>query len=282
MPDLEPTLHELADAYRIATEYWDWQGRHVSVTRDTIVAVLGALGVDASTPEAAAAALDEHHRRPWTQMLPAVSRRSRAPRRSGAGTHAARRSGRGLARAGDRRSAATTWCSWRTRPRRGRSTAGWSVRPAVEIPADLPLGYHTLHARSGEREATMPVIITPAWLGVPGPDGRPAGLGPGRPALQRAVPAVLGRRRPERPGGPRGLVGHRARRRLRPGQPAARRGAAGADGALALPADAAGASPTRSICASSEFPSTPPSTPSSGTRWTGCGAGSERSWPEQP
>ena len=41
MPDLDPTLHELADAYRIATEYWDWQGRHVSVTRDTIVAVLG-------------------------------------------------------------------------------------------------------------------------------------------------------------------------------------------------------------------------------------------------
>ena len=77
----------------------------------------------------------------------------------------------------------------------------------------------------------------PGLAGVPGPDGRAAGLGPGHPALQRAVPAVLGRRRPERPGGSRGLVGDRARRRLRPGQPAARRRAAGADGALALPAD---------------------------------------------
>ena len=45
-------------------------GRHTSVTPDTVVAVLAALEIDASTPEAAAAALATHHRFPWTQMLP--------------------------------------------------------------------------------------------------------------------------------------------------------------------------------------------------------------------
>ena len=58
MPQLDPSLHELADAYGIATEYWDWQGQHVEVARETVVAVLAALDVDASTSEAAASALE--------------------------------------------------------------------------------------------------------------------------------------------------------------------------------------------------------------------------------
>ena len=70
MTELDPTLYDLAEAFGVATEYWDWQGRHVSVARDTVVAVLAALDIDASTPEAAAAALASHHRYPWTQMLP--------------------------------------------------------------------------------------------------------------------------------------------------------------------------------------------------------------------
>ena len=68
--ELDPTLYDLAEAFGVATEYWDWQGRHTSVTPDTVVAVLAALEIDASTPEAAAAALATHHRFPWTQMLP--------------------------------------------------------------------------------------------------------------------------------------------------------------------------------------------------------------------
>ena len=70
MTELDPTLYDLAEAFGVATEYWDWQGRHISVDRATIVAVLAALDIDASTPEAAAAALANHHRYPWTQMLP--------------------------------------------------------------------------------------------------------------------------------------------------------------------------------------------------------------------
>jgi 4-alpha-glucanotransferase len=70
VPELEPSLRDLAGAYGIATEYWDWQGRHVEVARETVVAVLAALDVDAATPSAAPAALAEQQRRPWTRMLP--------------------------------------------------------------------------------------------------------------------------------------------------------------------------------------------------------------------
>src|SRR5262249_59149449 len=35
------------------------------------------------------------------------------------------------------------------------------------VPDDLPLGYHTLRARSGGEEAASTLIVTPAWLGVP-------------------------------------------------------------------------------------------------------------------
>ena len=49
--NLDPALKALADAYGIATDYWDWQGRHVVVAPATVRAVLAAQDVDASTPE---------------------------------------------------------------------------------------------------------------------------------------------------------------------------------------------------------------------------------------
>ena len=61
--DLYPALRQLADAYGIATEFWDWQGQHVDVPAETIVKVLAALDVDAATPEAAERAVAEHARR---------------------------------------------------------------------------------------------------------------------------------------------------------------------------------------------------------------------------
>ncbi len=69
-PPLDDNLAALASAYGIATEYWDWQGRHVTVGSDIVAAVLSALGVDAATPEAAASALERHEHEPWTRMLP--------------------------------------------------------------------------------------------------------------------------------------------------------------------------------------------------------------------
>ena len=50
-------LAELAAAYGVATEYWDWQGRHALVAEATLVGVLSALGVDMSGQQSRAAAL---------------------------------------------------------------------------------------------------------------------------------------------------------------------------------------------------------------------------------
>src|SRR4051812_49595414 len=67
-----PALVELAVAHGVATEYWDWQGEHVTVASEVVSAVLAALGVDASTPARAAAALADHQQARWRRTLPAT------------------------------------------------------------------------------------------------------------------------------------------------------------------------------------------------------------------
>ena len=48
MTDLSPNLVALATACGVATEYWDWRGEYVAVPESTVVAVLEALGWDAT------------------------------------------------------------------------------------------------------------------------------------------------------------------------------------------------------------------------------------------
>ena len=68
-----PALAALADRYGVSRDYWDWQGRHVPVQVETVQAVLAALDVDASTDEAARAAVAAYDEAPWQRMLPAVT-----------------------------------------------------------------------------------------------------------------------------------------------------------------------------------------------------------------
>lgn len=63
-------LAALARAYGVATEYWDWQGRHVTVSTDTIRAVLAALGVEANDDFEAFQALEETVDRAWRHRVP--------------------------------------------------------------------------------------------------------------------------------------------------------------------------------------------------------------------
>ena len=197
MSELDESLLELAQAYGIATEYWDWQGHHVSVAAETVIAVLAGLDVDASTTGA----------RPGRRWPPTIA--SRGPRMLP--RCVATREGHPYVIAvhvtdGD---PVDVWVELETGAGRGDAAAGeldpgpgdrrsaGSARRRFEIPGDLPLGYHTVRARSGGQEAAMPLIITPAWLGIPDAGGRAAGLGAGHPALQRPVARLLGRRRPE-------------------------------------------------------------------------------------
>ena len=162
----DPTLHQLAEAYGIATEFWDWQGRHIRVSAETIRAVLAALGVDASTPAAAAAAVAEQEIAPWRRLLPPVitCRSGWTPAIHVHVTH------------GD---PVEIWIDLETGTTRHglRQLENWTPPREVdgrlvgeasfEIPGDLPLGYHTVRARSGGVEAAATLIVTPSWLGFP-------------------------------------------------------------------------------------------------------------------
>ncbi len=174
---MSPDLAALAVAHRVATDYWDWQGRHVEVSSSTIVAVLGALGVDAGTDAAVRSSLAALEEERWRRVVPptVVMR--------------------------------TGWTPWvpvhvphgqwvevdvhledgGTRPARPvdhwvapRVVDGREIGEAtVELPGDLPPGWHRLEARIGDgTRATATLIVTPARLELPAAlrEGRVWGL----------------------------------------------------------------------------------------------------------
>ena len=162
----EDAVRELATAYGVAVDYWDWQGLHVLVAVDTMVAVLAALGVDASTEDAARAALGAKTDEAWRRMLPPVLV-TRQGWRTTFDVHV------------PEGWAVDVWVELETGEHRGgvdqhdnwdppRTVDGELVGEATfAIPGDLPLGYHWVHARSGDRQARMSLVVTPHWVGMP-------------------------------------------------------------------------------------------------------------------
>ena len=166
MTELEASLSELARRYGVATEYHDWTGRPTTVAPATLVAVLGALGVPADTEQDRAAALSAHDRRHWSRVLPpTIVGRSDAETAfwvhvtHGDPAHIWVRLEDGTVRTGVRQADNFT---------PPFDLDGRLVGEATFVlPADLPLGYHRVHLRSGDRETSTPLIITPSWLGMP-------------------------------------------------------------------------------------------------------------------
>jgi len=128
-----PALVELAAAYGVATEYLDQLQRSVQVTEESVVAVLGALGVDASSPTAIRDALAAEHDRA-AEAPPIVVLRSAEHRT----LHI-----RGLAR---------------LTLEAGESRKLTATDEGLTIPAGLPLGWHRLDTSDGE----IPVVVVPA------------------------------------------------------------------------------------------------------------------------
>jgi 4-alpha-glucanotransferase len=166
MTDVSLELQQLAELCGVATDYWDWRGNHVVVPAETIVAVLKALDVDAATPEAVDSALAAAHRYRWTRMLPPCVV-TRPGWRLPFWVHVAH--GRPV----------EVWIELETGGTRRDVTQAENWKPPQEVdgqlvggatfvvPSDLPLGYHTLRARSGRAEATAALIVSPGWLGCP-------------------------------------------------------------------------------------------------------------------
>jgi 4-alpha-glucanotransferase len=166
--DDRQSLVELAAAYGVSTEYTNWQGEHVDVADETLRAILVALGADVTD---AAAALEDRRLAPWRRMLPpAVVVRQGDPAQ--VPVHVADgapvevwvelEGGAGDVQGRRKLSQADNWSA-------PREVDGVPVGEATfEVPDDLPLGYHRLHARSQERTADARLAVTPARLALPG------------------------------------------------------------------------------------------------------------------
>lgn len=161
----DPVLNELADRYAIATEFWDWKGRHTQVSEDTVVKILAALDIDASDPEAAERALWEADNRAWRRALPpvVVVQQGQDPYvnvhvNAGHWSHVYLRLEDGTYRDGWQ---VDNWAGDR------EIDGQWIGEATYRLPADLPLGYHTLFLESDDREAQCPLIVTPAFVGFP-------------------------------------------------------------------------------------------------------------------
>ncbi|MGZ4617285.1 MAG: 4-alpha-glucanotransferase [Frankiaceae bacterium] len=160
-------LAALAAAYGVATSYRSAGGTHVPVPANTVRRVLAALRVDASDP---AAALADAQSRRWSRLAaPTVVVRSgpgaavlvRAP--ADVAVHAriafeeggqaeARRTGAPVAERG-------------TGPARR-----WAV--PLQLPADLPHGYHRMVVSAGDEGAEVLLAVTPDRLEQPAGSGR--------------------------------------------------------------------------------------------------------------
>lgn len=170
--DRSGALAELAAAHGVATDFWDWRGQHTRVPSSTVTAVLAALGVAAGTEDEVRTALLAAEDAPWRLMVPpcVVTRAGTARQVFVHVPHGASVQVSVLPEDGS--------------PPRQLAQVDRYVHPrpvdsalvgeaTFELPSDLPLGWHELRATSGETEARCPVVVTPAFLGLPPsmPDG---------------------------------------------------------------------------------------------------------------
>jgi len=155
-------LAQLAAAYGVATEYWDQSGNHVSVGAATVEAVLRALGLDPSSGASIVAALEEISLRNWRRMLPPVfvSRQGEDRRLWVHIPHGA---------------TVQAWVETEDGQRLELHQMDWWVEPVLvdgalvgeasfRVPADLPLGWHTVVAQSEVASASMPIVVAPHHL----------------------------------------------------------------------------------------------------------------------
>lgn len=166
-------LIELAQACGVATEYWDWQGRHVDVSAETIATVLTALGHRTGTDEEVRASLAAALDAPWKRVLPPVVV---APQSDTPWV---------FVHVPDGSPVTLTVTLEDGSSRRVDQIDRW-VEPRVVdgvrtgeatfvVPAGLPLGWHELVADVDGARSTCPLVVTPDALTLPGDlDARPA------------------------------------------------------------------------------------------------------------
>ncbi|MBN9107058.1 MAG: 4-alpha-glucanotransferase [Propionibacteriaceae bacterium] len=160
-----PALRQLAEAFGIATEFWDWKGRLTEITDSTVIAILAGMDVDASDPEHAQQALDALWLRPWTRTLPpftiteqGVERRVLVHVPHGTGVRV-----EVLLEDGGTVDVAQVEHVVEPRAVDGQLTG----EAAFLLPGTLPLGYHRLLATTGAGQVEATLVVSPRFLGFP-------------------------------------------------------------------------------------------------------------------
>ncbi|HEX3826850.1 MAG TPA: 4-alpha-glucanotransferase [Sporichthyaceae bacterium] len=162
MTDLQPNLVAVATAHGVATEYWDWRGEYVEVAAETIVAVLSAMGIDASSEAAAEAALVRVDAERWRRMLPAcLVRRVDDPAPTTFWVHVPHGDPVQVhleLEDGGVRHDLRQLDSWVDPAQIDDALVGEAT---FALPADLPLGWHRIHARSPARSDSTTLVVVP-------------------------------------------------------------------------------------------------------------------------
>ncbi|MBA2768345.1 MAG: 4-alpha-glucanotransferase [Sporichthyaceae bacterium] len=174
--ELTDSVRELAEAFGVATEFWDWQGNHVEVPYDTVVGVLAALGVAADSEEAARAALQEVRDQPWRRTLPPVVV-TRSGRPAEVPVHVPH--GDAVRVWVELESGGTVTLGQLDRWVEPQETGGVLTGEATfAVPGDLPLGWHTIHAQREDIAVVeqVPLVVTPDRL-PPALDGEKSAWG---------------------------------------------------------------------------------------------------------
>ena len=154
-------LAQAADLWGIERDYWDIFGRHHFANSQVLRAILGSLGVDASTSGSLDAAIREQRAEHAGRLTPStlvVFPGERVPVSAPADT-------------------AASVC---VRLEDG-STRSFETRlpdSLLALPADLPLGYHQITVRTASHEVTSRLIVCPARAFTPADTPlRAAGIG---------------------------------------------------------------------------------------------------------
>jgi len=162
---LDSVLAELAHTHGVATSFYDWRGGERQVSTEAVVAVLAAIGVDAATPERAGHALRQAQTADWRRLLPVyVIARAGTARRIAVHVRHGEAVSVELETETGARTALGQVMVW-VDP---REIDGELIGEATfEIPDDVQLGYHTLHAKSGQESERAALIVVPDRLATP-------------------------------------------------------------------------------------------------------------------
>jgi len=165
MPLSSPALSQLAEAFGIATEFWDWKGRLTEITDETVIALLAGMDVDASDPDHAQRALEELRERPWTRILPPFTITEQGTERTvlvhvphGAWVRVA-------VHLEDDGYVDIPQVDHLVEP---RLVDGELVgEAAFLLPESLPIGYHRLQATTEAGQVETTLVVSPRFLGFP-------------------------------------------------------------------------------------------------------------------